>query len=279
MPHTLTPENENDPLRAPKGPHLTNLPLESFATAIREIALLAGEEILAVYESDFTVRSKQDRSPVTAADETAEHLILEKLALLTPTFPVLAEESFAEGVIPDVSEGPFWAIDPLDGTKEFVSRNGEFTVNIGLIADGFPVAGVVYAPARKHLYVAAGRGKVTAEIDGAPPQPIAAKTADPAGLVVIASRSHRDAETDAYLDTLNITSLTSADSSLKFCVIAMGEADIYPRFGPTMEWDTAAGHAVLAAAGGSVKTLDGVDLTYGKSGFCNPKFIAWGCRS
>ena len=258
---------------------LHDLPLESLATAIRDIAILAGQEILAVYDSAFAVRDKADKSPVTAADESAERLILQRLARLTPALPVLAEESFAAGKVPDIGSVPFWAVDPLDGTKEFVSRNGEFTVNIALVVNGAPLIGVVHAPARRRLYVAAGPGNVTAEIDGGPPHAIAARTFDPDGLVVVASRSHRDAATDAYLDTLRVSSLTSAGSSLKFCVIADGEADIYPRFGPTMEWDTAAGHAVLAAAGGSVKTVEGKPLAYGKPGFRNPGFIARGRES
>ena len=255
---------------------MTQLPLEQFASALREIALRAGKEILAVYDSDFAVRAKEDRSPVTAADEAAERLIVRELARLDPALPVLAEEQFAGGDIPDVGAGPFWAVDPLDGTKEFVSRNGEFTVNIGLIENGEPVAGIVYAPAVGRLFLAAGPGKVTAEEDGAPPRPVAASAPGGDGLVVVASRSHRDAETDEYLATLPVSRLTSAGSSLKFCLVACGEADIYPRFGPTMEWDTAAGHAVLRAAGGTVRTPDGDELRYGKPGFRNPPFIARG---
>jgi 3'(2'), 5'-bisphosphate nucleotidase len=255
---------------------MPQLPLDSLAAAIRDIALRAGREILAVYDSDFAVRSKEDHSPVTAADEAAETLILTELAKLDPPLPVLAEESFARGEVPDIGHGPFWAVDPLDGTKEFVSRNGEFTVNIGLIENAAPVAGVVYAPSRNSLYLAAGPGKVTAEIDGAPPRSIMAAAPGGDGFVVVASRSHRNAETDAYLETLQVRRITSAGSSLKFCIVASGEADVYPRLGRTMEWDTAAGHAILATAGGSVRTVDGAELTYGKPGFENPPFIAWG---
>ena len=255
---------------------MKQLPLESFASALRGIALRAGKEILAVYGGDFAVRAKEDRSPVTAADEAAERLIVSDLARLDPALPVLAEERSARGDVPDVGDGPFWAVDPLDGTKEFVSRNGEFTVNIGLIDRGEPVAGVVYAPAAGRLFLAAGPGKVTAEEGGKPPRPIAAAAPGSDGLIVVASRSHRDAETDAYLATIPVLHLTSAGSSLKFCLVACGEADVYPRFGPTMEWDTAAGHAVLRAAGGSVRTPVGHGLRYGKPGFRNPPFIARG---
>ena len=258
---------------------MPELPISSITNAIRKIALLAGEEILAIYNSDFSVRSKEDRSPVTAADEASEKLIIDHLSHLEPTLPVLAEESFAGGAVPDVSNGTFWAVDPLDGTKEFVNRNGEFTVNIGLISDGTPAAGVVYAPARRRLYVAAGPGTATAEINGRARTPISARTMNSKALIAVASRSHRDKQTDKYLESLRVAELTSAGSSLKFCEIASGEADVYPRFGPTMEWDTAAGHAVLAAAGGSVETVDGTELRYGKPGFCNSAFIAWGQKS
>lgn len=252
------------------------LPRAALAAAIRDIALRAGAEIMAVYGTAFEVRSKDDRSPVTAADEAAEHLITAALLLLTPRLPVVAEESVAKGVIPDVGRGPFWLVDPLDGTKEFVSRNGEFTVNIGLVENGKPTLGVVYAPAVKRLFWCEGQGQAFAEQSGAAAKPIAARKPAADGMVVVASRSHRDPETDSYLDTVNVKSITSAGSSLKFCLMAAGEADLYPRFGPTNEWDTAAGHAILAAAGGRVVTREGVDLGYAKPKFRNPGFIAKG---
>ena len=255
---------------------MANLPLRLLADAIRNIALRAGQEILSIYESDFAVRRKADRSPVTVADEVAERLILSELARLDPDLQVLAEESFAHGVAPDVGERPFWAVDPLDGTKEFIRRNGEFTVNIGLVADRAPVAGVVYAPALRVLYLAAGAGTAVVETGGAAPHPIAARVPEADGLVVVASRSHDGPRTDAYLKTVLVRRTRVMGSSLKFCLVAAGKADLYPRIGPTNEWDTAAGHAVVIAAGGSVRTVAGAELRYGKPGFRNGPFIVRG---
>lgn len=253
--------------------------IKSLALAVREIALIAGKEILKIYESDFSIKQKYDKSPVTSADEAAEKIILEQLSMLEPRLPVLAEESFSRGNIPNIAGGPFWAVDPLDGTKEFINKNGEFTVNIALIENHKPIAGVVHAPALNNLYLALGPNTVTEEINGQKPKKIKANTVNENNLIVVASRSHRDLETEDYLSTLKISKITSAGSSLKFCSIASGNADIYPRFGTTMEWDTAAGHAILSAANGSVKTIDGKDLKYGKPGFKNPGFIAWGNRA
>ncbi|MDP7174533.1 MAG: 3'(2'),5'-bisphosphate nucleotidase CysQ, partial [Alphaproteobacteria bacterium] len=184
-------------------------------------------------------------------------------------------ESVAAGHIPEIGDGPFWLVDPLDGTKEFISRNGEFTVNVALIEDGLPTHGVVFAPAVGQLYLAAP-GAATLERDGAAARPIAVRQPAADGLVVVASRSHRDSKTDDYLADFDVKSLTSAGSSLKLCLVAAGEADLYPRLGRTMEWDIAAGHAVLAAAGGSVETLEGAAMRYGKPGFENPFFVARG---
>ena len=246
---------------------------------LRDIALAAGAAIMDVYESDFDVRSKDDRSPVTAADERAEGIIVPRLAEIAPGIPTVAEERVAAGDVPDVSGGRFWLVDPLDGTREFIDRNGEFTVNIALIEDGRPVLGVIYAPARRRLYATDGPGAVLVEEGGGPARAIAARAPSGDGLVAVASRSHRDSRTDGFLDTLPVKEFTAAGSSLKFCLVATGEADIYPRFGRTMEWDTAAGHAVLAAAGGSVRTADGDDLLYGKERFENPFFIARGIET
>jgi 3'(2'), 5'-bisphosphate nucleotidase len=167
-------------------------------------------------------------------------------------------------------------VDPLDGTREFVNRNGEFTVNIALIENAHPIVGVVHIPAQARLYVAGSPGEVFLYADKGGSRRLAVRRPDRDGLVVVASRSHRDTETDAYLATLKVKDISPAGSSLKFCRIAEAGADLYPRFGRTMEWDTAAGHAVLAAAGGSVRTLDGSELAYGKAGFENPPFIARG---
>ena len=260
-----------------------------------EIALRAGQEILAVYASDFTVRGKADASPVTEADTRAERIILEGLGECAPGIPVVAEESAAAGEIPDVAGRPFFLVDPLDGTREFIGRNGEFTVNVALIEDGVPTVGVVHLPALDETFWTAGDGVAWRTRGGAGRTGreggtgIAGAAAGAAGgaeriacrrpgaaLVAIASRSHRDFETDHFLERFEIAEIVSAGSSLKFCRIAEGAADLYPRLGRTMEWDVAAGHAILSAAGGSVETMDGAPLTYGKPGFDNPRFVARG---
>jgi 3'(2'), 5'-bisphosphate nucleotidase len=239
------------------------------------IADRAGALILEHYAGETAVATKADRSPVTAADEAAEALILAGLAELTPDIPVVAEEAVARGEIPAVGGGLFWLVDPLDGTREFLSRNGEFTVNIGLVDAGRPLMGVVTAPAKGCAWWGAmGQGACRREADAV--EEIRARARPPAGAVAVASRSHRDAETDAWLAAQGITDTVSAGSSLKFCLVAEGKADVYPRFGTTMEWDTAAGHAVLRAAGGRVRTVAGEPFTYGKPDFRNPGFIAEG---
>jgi 3'(2'), 5'-bisphosphate nucleotidase len=244
----------------------------------------AGGAIMAVYATGFAVRDKEDASPVTAADEAAEKIILADLAEIAPEIPVVAEESVSAGKVPEVA-GKFFLVDPLDGTREFISRRDEFTVNIALIENGEPVLGVVLAPARRELFwgdVAAGRaGHMDAEPDGTMPlmgTPLRARAAPADGLVAVASRSHRSPETDAFLANYPVKEFRSIGSSLKFCLVAAGQADLYPRLGTTMEWDTAAGHAVLTAAGGSVTTLDGGPFRYGKPGFRNGNFLARGRR-
>jgi 3'(2'), 5'-bisphosphate nucleotidase len=247
------------------------------------LAQLAAREIMAVYASDFAVSAKADLSPVTEADALAEKVILKGLAQHWPDIPVLAEEAAAAGRIPEV-QSRFFLVDPLDGTKEFTSRNGEFTVNIALIENGAPVMGVVYAPAIQQIYwgektfAAGARLAPQDSLKDVRWERLRVRKANADGLTVVASRSHMDSATTQYLETCEVKSLTSAGSSLKFCLIAKGEADLYPRFGRTMEWDTAAGQAVLEAAGGSVCTTDGTRLTYGKKerGFDNPAFLAWG---
>jgi 3'(2'), 5'-bisphosphate nucleotidase len=244
----------------------------------------AGGAIMAVYATGFAVRDKADASPVTQADEAAEKIILEDLAGIAPGVPVVAEESVAGGHAPAVADR-YFLVDPLDGTKEFISHRDEFTVNIALIENGEPVLGVVLAPARRELFwgdVRAGRaGHMDADPDGTMPlmgAAIRARLPPADGLVAVASRSHRSPETDAFLANYPVAQFRSIGSSLKFCLVAAGQADIYPRLGPTMEWDTAAGHAVLAAAGGSVTTLDGAPFRYGKPEFKNGNFVAWGRR-
>jgi len=242
----------------------------------------AGGAIMAVYATDFSVQSKADASPVTVADEAAEKIILADLAAIAPGIPVVAEEAVAAGKVPVVAER-FFLVDPLDGTKEFISHRDEFTVNVALIEAGEPVFGVVYAPARHELYwgdVRTGKaGRIDADPDGTMPSlgnGITARVAPARGLTAVASRSHRTPETDAFLANYPVTEFRSIGSSLKFCLVANGEADIYPRLGPTMEWDTAAGHAVLAAAGGRVSGLAGEPFRYGKPGFRNGNFVARG---
>lgn len=240
---------------------------------------------MAIYATPFEVQGKADDSPVTLADQQAEAVIVQGLRALAPDIPIVAEEAMAAGAAPDLAQGGgrFWLVDPLDGTREFVARNGEFTVNIALIEHGVPVLGVVLAPA-----LDAGRGRLWsgavrhgAWVDDAHGRrAIGCRAVPPAGLTVLGSRSHGDAAAlDAHLAGRRVAEIINAGSSLKLCLIAEGCADLYPRFGRTMEWDIAAGHAVLAAAGGCVNGLDGAPLAYGKPGFENPHFVAQGLSS
>jgi 3'(2'), 5'-bisphosphate nucleotidase len=248
----------------------------AFMTAITKIAREAGDKILTIYEQDFDVKTKNDASPVTEADVEAEKIILRGLKELAPDIPVLAEESEAAGKVPDLSGGIFWLVDPLDGTKEFIHKRGEFTVNIALVEHGQPTMGVIHVPAKNKTYFAEGPGKVWCQNGENEPSPITARVAPTEGLTVVASRSHRTPETDDYIAKFQVSELISAGSSLKLCLLAEGKADLYPRFGRTMEWDIGAGQAILEAAGGTVQTLDGAPLTYGKDGHDNPFFVAKG---
>jgi 3'(2'), 5'-bisphosphate nucleotidase len=242
------------------------------------LAEQAGEVIMSHYRAGTEVRAKADQSPVTVADEAAEAVLLAGLAALAPGIPAVAEEAVAAGHVPDVGAGRFWLVDPLDGTREFVSGNGEFTVNVALIDDGRPILGIVSAPALGVMWWGTlGQGAVRRE--GGAAIAIQARPRPATGAVAVASRSHRDEATDAWLRAEGITETTAAGSSLKFCLVAEGKADVYPRFGTTMEWDTAAGHAVLKAAGGEVLTTDGRPLAYGKPTFRNPSFIARGATA
>jgi len=238
------------------------------------IVRAAGEVVMRHYEAGCEARVKADRSPVTDADEEAEKLILAELNAAFPGVPVVAEEQAAAGHVSKVGSR-FFLVDPVDGTKEFVKRGGEFTVNIGEIVDGQPVSGVVLAPAIGRLFVGAV-GEGAFELAGNAIRDIACRKPDADGLVAVSSRSHPDAKTDELLKSLPIKGHTNAGSSLKFCLVAAGEADIYPRAGTTMEWDTAAGHAVLRAAGGTVTNWDGSPFVYGKPDFRNGPFIAKG---
>jgi 3'(2'), 5'-bisphosphate nucleotidase len=244
--------------------------------AIEQAALQAGEVILEIYETDFDVDRKADNSPVTEADVKAEAVILDALLALTPDIPIVAEEEAAAGKTPTIGDA-FWLVDPLDGTREFLNRNGEFTVNIALVRNGNPVLGVVHAPARDVTYTGIVGDGAAIRDGGGPPEAIAVRTPPETGLTIASSRRHgSDADLERFLGDYTVTDRIICGSSLKFCLVAAGDADLYPRFGPTMEWDTAAGHAVLAAAGGRLTTTDGDAFVYGKPDFRNPGFIAWG---
>jgi 3'(2'), 5'-bisphosphate nucleotidase len=255
------------------------------AVALAAITARAGDIVMRHYASgDVANWKKDDASPCTAADQDAERFILAELMKAAPGVPVVAEEQAAGGATPAIG-AHFFLVDPLDGTKEFLNRNGEFTVNIAEIENGVPVRGVVYAPAKHRLFVgelAGGAFELElhsgAALDWSAARPIHVRKPDAGGMIAVASRSHRDSKTDEYLAHYNVKDCVTAGSSLKFCLVAAGEADIYPRHGRTMEWDTAAGHAVLAAAGGSVTKLDGSPFLYGKAaeGFANPFFVAKG---
>lgn len=254
---------------------MSNLDRRVLLEDLLPVARRAGKAILEIYATDFAVRNKGDASPVTEADERAEALILPALAALTPEIPVVSEEAVAAGQIPSVSDR-FWLVDPLDGTKEFIQCNGEFTVNIALIEKRRAVLGVVLAPALDRLYAGASATGAFLETQGNR-QTIACRVQPGAGITVVASRSHNDVNAMAgFLKGRRVASLAEAGSSLKFCLVAAGLADLYPRLGRTMEWDTAAGNAVLHAAGGKVTTLDGAELAYGKDQFANPHFLASG---
>ncbi len=253
---------------------------EPMVAEFRRLALLAGEKIMEIYGAeDFDVRSKSDASPVTEADEAADALISAGLRASFPDIALVTEEQSATH---GQSVDTFLIVDPLDGTKEFVQRRGDFTVNIAYVQAGVPVLGVVYAPAKGRLFYTLPDGGAVEEVGPFGPtpgqlNPIGVNTTpDNRALMVVASKSHRDAATDEYIGRYGVQDMTSAGSSLKFCLVATGEADLYPRLGRTMEWDTAAGDAVLRAAGGKVVRFDDhTPLLYGKPGFDNPFFIAF----
>lgn len=252
---------------------------------LNPIMLAAGAEIMRIYATEFAVDAKGDASPVTEADQRAEEIILKNLKHLAPNIPIVAEEEAAAGRIP-LTAKRFFLVDPLDGTKEFISKNGEFTVNIALIEDGEPIQGAVYAPALGKLYWGSrGEGAWLAEVkDGVVGEgrPIRVRLTPSEGVSAVGSRSHGGEETQAFLKGFKVNDFVAAGSSLKLCLLAEGMADIYPRMGRTMEWDIAAGDAILRAAGGRVETLDGQDLRYGKrdqageTDFANPHFVAFG---
>ena len=255
---------------------------DKIVAPIIETMLAAGEIVMEVYRTDFEVYGKADQSPVTEADRRGEERITEDLMAITPSIPIVGEEAKSEGKCPDISGGTFWLVDPLDGTKEFVKKGTDFTVNIGLIENGVPTMGFVLAPAIKKFYWGiADKGAWMADlVDGnlKNERPIKCRKADKNNLTIVASKSHRSPELEAYLENFPDAENVSIGSSLKLCLLATGEADLYPRLGPTCEWDTAAAHAVLLAAGGSVEVPGGQPLHYAKDlkTFLNPWFL---CRA
>lgn len=257
-------------------------------TVLVDTTLAAGARIMEIYGRDFEVVTKPDQTPLTEADIAAEALILAALAAHFPGIPVIAEEAVANGEAPD-GGARFFLVDPLDGSKEFISRNGEFTVNIALIEDGVPVAGVVYAPALKRIWWGrAGAGAQVAMVEEGrclAPSRTGIRLPGEDGIIVVGSRSHAEGEREARYGARRVARFMALGSSLKFCLVAEGQADLYPRNGRTMEWDTAAGDAVLRAAGGIVLCGDGQPMRYGKRNqphdidFANGPFIAYGHES
>ena len=251
------------------------MPYSRIIDDVAEIALSAGNIIMQFYNDQFSIKTKSDGSPVTAADQAAEDYIIPALTRLTPEIPIIAEESVAMGHTPNVNDGTFWLVDPLDGTKEFINRNGDFTVNIGLIESGIPTLGIVSTPVDNCVWAGSLKGGAFKYKDGIR-QKIGVRKANNQKITVVASRSHRSPELEDFISKLKVERSISRGSSLKFCLIAEGDADIYPRTGPTMEWDTAAGHAVLIAAGGNMTNFDGTQFRYAKPDFLNGWFIANG---
>lgn len=249
------------------------------STVFRRLSLEAGDKIMEIYgRDDFEVKTKSDDSPVTVADEAADAIISAGLRAAFPDVVLVTEEQADSH---SAKADKFIIVDPLDGTKEFINRRGDFTVNIAYVENGVPIRGVVYAPARERLFYTDASGQSVEESgdfakDAAGPvTPMSVSKPDNTALMIVASKSHRDQATDDYINKYAVKDSKSAGSSLKFCLVATGEADIYPRVGRTMEWDTAAGHAVLAGAGGYVVRFDDHSpLIYGKDGYANPFFIA-----
>lgn len=262
---------------------LSESTLASMIVHFEDLAVKAGAVIMPFYENGCETMIKDDDSPVTAADHAAEAIILAGLRASYPDIPVVAEEEICAGHMPEALGRRFFLVDPLDGTREFINQRSDFTVNIALIEDGYPIAGTVFAPVRGELFSGFGSTATFVEVNKeSQGERVALQVNGKAKAeVAVASRSHRTPETDEFLETHQITDCVSVGSSLKFCLLAKGDADIYPRFGRTMEWDTAAGDAVLRAAGGVTTCSDGSVFTYGKqdqthdSPFANPFFISW----
>lgn len=238
-----------------------------------EITRKAGEIIMGYFSGGFTTVKKDDNSPVTEADIAANTYIIKELTKLAPHIPIIAEEDETLG---SNAHEVFFLVDPLDGTRSFVRGEPEFTVNIGLIVRNKPVFGAIYCPPQEILYYGMVGIGAYKQVKSQAIEEIKVRPQPTDGLTIVRSRSHPSKATNDYLATLNIKENISGSSSVKFCMVAEGAADIYPRFGRTMEWDTAAGHAILQAAGGRVENTDGSTLAYGKTGFENPAFIAFG---
>jgi 3'(2'), 5'-bisphosphate nucleotidase len=262
--------------------------MRRLAEGLFPVALAAARLQLSYFTAGVVVERKADHSPVTIADRQSEEIILEGLSGLAPEVPVVAEEAVSAGRVPDIGGGPFFLVDPLDGTNGFTKGRPTFTINVALIEDRRPVFGLVYAPAMADFYVTLGpTTAVNAQVDpqdAAPSlgearlRPIRTRVPDPNALFALVSQTHLNRATERFLEGYKVIERRALSSSIKFGHIARGEADIYPRVGETSEWDTAAGHAVLAAAGGTVTTLEGAPLLYGNAerGFINPNFVAWG---
>jgi len=253
--------------------------LKALLPAVLDIARRAGKEIMKVYQTDFDVSRKDDRSPLTAADLAANAEIVAGLRAMQPQYPILSEESATVAYVERSRWNPYWLVDPLDGTKEFVSRNGEFTVNIALIHDHVPVLGVVHAPAQKLDYYGA-RGVGAFKEEGGKRTSLHVARLDGRPTRVVGSRSHRGPLLDGYLDRLGDHEMVPMGSSLKFCIVAEGRADLYPRLGPTSEWDTGAAQAVVECAGGAVIDVEGKPLRYNeRDAVLNPHFLVYGDAS
>ena len=257
--------------------------LRKFADTLHSTVRNSGRVIMEIYESDFGVETKADKSPVTAADEASEAIILESITAMTPDIPFVAEEHIAAHGFPKFDGHTFWLIDALDGTKEFINKRSAFTVNVGLIIEGVPSLGLIYAPAIDEFFcgiVCPTTGERAASvIRNGYQNPMSVRSVPEDGVIVVSSYSHQIKEPmDEFLAKHTVKDIIAIGSSLKFCLIAEGKADLYPRFGPTSEWDIAAGHAVLRAAGGNIRTLNGEDMQYKKvqDNYLNGTFVAAG---
>lgn len=263
-----------------KKTNTTQLPLSELVIDVNKIAETAGQEILKIYESDFSISHKDDRTPLTTADMASHNCICQKLALLTPDIPVLSEESSDIPYSTRKSWQQYWLVDPLDGTREFIKRNGEFTVNIALVENHRSVLGVINVPVSGVTYYASNKHGAFMQTNGETPHKIKTRKTSPEKFVVAGSRSHASEKQHAFTKSLGDVEIISIGSSLKFCLVAEGKVDIYPRFGPTSEWDTAAAQCIVEEAGGMVTDTDMNALAYNKKeSLINPDFLVIADRS